>query len=270
VYSGSKVIAKEPNISRLSLPLFGIPQAFVSDEDTRKGGLMLHQIRYLFVLIFLSGALSAGEATRDADLPQVLPTLHTGDGVDMLLIPAGTCVITEISSQRTLQITKPFLLARCEVSQALWRSLMHAEPSWLQGDNLPVEWVSWESCQEFLKRLSQRDGMTYRLPTQVEWEYACRTGSNDKHGDGTRDSYVHTRELTPIDECPANAWGLRGMNGNVWEWCADILPEGNHAMRGGSCNLYPVWCPANEYLSYPANFKHERRGLRLAADVINK
>jgi formylglycine-generating enzyme required for sulfatase activity len=215
------------------------------------------------LMLIVAGFLAASEVTT----PAPLPTLHTGDGIDLVVVPAGSCVIAQDDTQRSLVVEKPFLLGKCEVSQALWRSLMDEDPSWLQGDDLPVEWVSWEDCQEFLRRLSLRDGRTYRLPTQTEWEYACRSGTTSEQGDGERAYYIHTRELIPIEACPANPWGLRGMNGNVWEWCADILPDGRHAMRGGSCNLYPTWCPASDSLSYPANFKHERRGLRLAADV---
>ena len=196
-----------------------------------------------------------------------LPTLRTGDGVQLLLIPAGSCVVAAAEGTRTMTMPRPFLLGRCEVTQALWRALMDRDPSIERGTTLPVEWVSWEECQEFLARLSRRDGRTYRLPSEAEWEFACRAGSDDGRSDGARDTYTHTRALTPVADCPANAWGLRGMNGNVWEWCSDAFPDGRHAMRGGSCNLYPVWCPPDDRLVYPAGFRHERRGLRLAADV---
>ena len=215
----------------------------------------------LLVAVATAGLINASETAAS------LPNQRTSDGVELLLIPAGSCVIPQAGGERTLRVLRPFRLGRCEVTQALWRALMDADPSQERGDALPVEWVSWNDCQEFLRRLSRRDGRAYRLPSETEWEYACRAGSNDDRGDGARGTYVHTRALTPVVDCPANAWGLRGMDGNVWEWCADVLPDGQRAMRGGSCNLYPVWCPPGERLTYPADFHHERRGLRLASDV---
>lgn len=217
----------------------------------------------LAALIASSGLLSASDVTVSAPLA----IQRTGEGVELLLVPAGSCIVTTADSMRTLAVPRPFLLGRYEVPQALWRALMGRDPSVERGAALPVEWVSWEECQEFLARLSRRDGRTYRLPSETEWEWACRTGSADGRGDGARDTYVHTRALTPVADCPANAWGLRGMNGNVFEWCSDALPDGRHALRGGSCNLYPVWCPPDDRQVYPAGFRHERRGLRLAADV---
>lgn len=220
--------------------------------------------RLLLAALVASSALSPASNVATAT---PLPRLHTGDGVELLLIPAGSCLVTDGAGPRTIGVSRPYLLGRCEVTQALWRALMDRDPSVERGAELPVEWVSWEECQEFLRRLSLRDGRAYRLPSEMEWEWACRTGSADGRGDGARDTYVHTRALTPVADCPANAWGLRGMNGNVFEWCSDALPDGRHALRGGSCNLYPVWCPPDDRQVYPAGFRHERRGLRLAADV---
>lgn len=213
------------------------------------------------LMVTSSATLAASEVAGS------LPLFRSGDGVELLLIPAGSCVIADAAGTRTVGVSRPFMLGRYEVTQALWRALMERDPSIERGATLPVEWVTWEECQDFLARLSRRDGRAYRLPSEAEWEWACRAGSADGQCDGTRGSYVHTRALTPVADCPANAWGLRGMNGNVFEWCADLLPDGRHALRGGSCNLYPVWCPPDDRQVYPAGFRHERRGLRLAADV---
>jgi formylglycine-generating enzyme required for sulfatase activity len=218
------------------------------------------------LLAVLAAWSGLAQASEGAGAPP-LPVVQAGEGVELLLIPAGSCVVADGAGQRTLGVSRPYLLGRCEVTQALWGALMERDPSIERGAALPVEWVSWEECQEFLARLSRRDGHAYRLPSEAEWEWACRAGSGDGRGDGAHGTYVHTRALTPVGDCPANAWGLRGMNGNVFEWCCDALPDGRHAMRGGSCNLHPVWCPPTERLVYPAGFRHERRGLRLASDV---
>jgi formylglycine-generating enzyme required for sulfatase activity len=216
------------------------------------------------------GTAGGGKAGGEDEITDLLPVLRTGDLVELLQIPAGSCAVERDGSRRTLRVSRPFLLGRCEVTQGLWRALMQDNPSRLHGDDLPVEWVTWNACQEFLDRLSQRDGRTYRLPSEDEWEYACRAGSGDDRGDGNRERYEHTRALTPVAACPANAWGLRGMNGNVFEWCADVLSDGRRAMRGGSCNLYPTWCHPGDRLTYPEDFAHERRGLRLASDVADQ
>ncbi len=222
------------------------------------------------IIIVLLASCAGGADRRLVQDPTALSLYKTGADIAMLRIPAGTYVTNAGGEQRRVVIQQDFLLGQQEVSQALWSSLMdRANPSWIQGDALPVEWVTWEECQEFLRRLSLRDGRSYRLPTQDEWVYACYAGRDDALGDGNKHNYVHSRELTPVEECPINDWGLRGMNGNVWEWCADILTDGKHAMRGGSCNLYPHWCAINDVLIYPQHFKHERRGLRLATDLTD-
>ena len=215
-----------------------------------------------------TGAMWAigGEQPDAATHHDMLPVLHERDGVNLLLIPRGSVVDEQGSLVST---PHAFFLARTEVTQALWNTVMDVNPSHERGDDLPVEWVSWDDCQEFLRRLSRRHGRSYRLPTEHEWTYAAIAGSNAQHFDGDRVTYVHTRALTPADACPGNAWDLRGLHGNVWEWCSDVLPDGKRAMRGGSCNLYPTWCPPHDRLTYPANFHHERRGLRLALDVTD-
>ena len=194
---------------------------------------------------------------------QALPVLLERDGVDLLLIPRGSAYD---GHGGRVSVPRAFFLARSEVTQAMWNLVMDDNPSHERGDHLPVERVSWDDCQEFLRHLSQRHGRTYRLPTEQEWTYAALAGSIDGRYDGARATYVHTRALTPAAACPGNAWDLRGLHGNVWEWCSDVLPDGRRVMRGGSCNLYPTWCPPDDRLLYPADFRHERRGLRLALD----
>ena len=157
-------------------------------------------------------------------------------------------------------ITKEFEIQKTEANQALWESVMEQNPSKLKGPDLPVETVSWNDVQEFLRRLNLRnDGFLYRLPTEAEWEYSCRAGStNDSAGslDGTAWLFNNTvGKIHPGGQKKPNAWGLYDMQGNVWEWVQDVYgpypgsditdPEG---ASKGAYHLYRgcgVWSQAD-------------------------
>jgi formylglycine-generating enzyme required for sulfatase activity len=125
-----------------------------------------------------------------------------------------------------------FLLGKFEVTQGQWRALMASNPSHSKdcGDNCPVEQVSWEDAQAYLKKLSAKAGYTYRLPTEAEWEYAARAGSqtNWHFGDdeaqlGQYAWYRHNAEKKTyiVGGKQVNPFGLYDMHGNVWEWVED-------------------------------------------------
>lgn len=119
-----------------------------------------------------------------------------------------------------------FFMGRCAVTQAQWRSLMGNNPSRFRGDGLPVEQVSWYDAQGFVERLNaENDGFVYRLPSEAEWEYACRAGTTGEYAgdlelmawyEGNSGGRTH-----PVGEKQPNGFGLHDMHGNVYEWCAD-------------------------------------------------
>ncbi len=161
-------------------------------------------------------------------------------GMKFVLIPAGSFVMGSGSAMdlsdehppHRVKISRPFYLQTTEVTQAQWFAIMGTKPSYFQGrGDRPVENVSYLQVVEFIRRLNRREGTTrYRLPTEAEWEYACRSGTTTDYsfGDspGRLADYawynVNSNVTThPVGQKRPNPWGLYDMHGNVWEWCAD-------------------------------------------------
>ncbi len=203
--------------------------------------------------------------------PWTIPDL----GLTLLPVAAGTFVMgsTERSGepherpQTQVTLTKPYWLGRTEVTQREWSAVMGSNPSRFKGDALPVESVSWTEAMEFCRKLTEREraadrlpaGYVYTLPTEAQWEYACRAGATADHAANTVEAAWHgtnSGETThPVGKLPPNAWGFCDMQGNVWEWCSDWYgnklkggavtdPKGNangtlRVRRGGSYVIKP-------------------------------
>jgi formylglycine-generating enzyme required for sulfatase activity len=152
-------------------------------------------------------------------------------GMQFVYIPPGEFEMGSWEHERPphrVTISKGFYLGKYPVTQRQWEALMDANPSEFKGANLPVESVSWEEAQEFLRRLSEKDqGCCYRLPTEAEWEYAAGVGWHwvehvDFEWDRKAWFWWTAGEVThPVGEFEPNALGLCDMLGNVWEWCQD-------------------------------------------------
>ena len=231
-------------------------------------------------------------------LAHALFTVDIGRGAKLSLcgIPAGTFVMGGTGDDETphkVTLTKGFWLGRTEVTQEQWQELMGSNPSKFIGKDLPVENVSWDDAMEFCGKLNGKkllpSGWKWALPTEAQWEYACRAGTTSNFaGDlgemawygGNSDRKTH-----PVGIKKPNEWGLYDMHGNVWEWCADCYevwyytssvtdptgPDGRsfRVFRGGSWGNNMLKCrAAYRNFNNPKNTHSSGIGFRVAAVVV--
>lgn len=164
---------------------------------------------------------------------------------------------TREQPRHRVTIRKGFYMGRYEVTQAQWQAVSGKNPSKFRGcDQCPVEQVSWNDAQKFIRKLNaMNDGFTYSLPSEAQWEYACRAGTTTQfafgnslssksanfNGDypfGRAAKSINRERTTTVGSFRPNAWGLYDMRGNVWEWCEDVWHENyNGAPADGSAWL---------------------------------
>lgn len=218
-------------------------------------------------------------------------TLTLPGGVPLVgaFIPPGTFLMGG-TVKREVSIANGFFIGVYSVTQSQWEAVMGTKPSEFLGPNRPVERVSWNDSQEFCAKLNALAlGATVRLPTETEWEYACRAGttsdyhfgdelntdlanySGESAWDGSQ-SGVYRHETTEVGSFAPNGWGLHDVHGNVLEWCEDVYQLGtsekesntqSRVLRGGSWPDEPVDCGAAlRWRGEPAG-RHEIFGFRV-------
>jgi formylglycine-generating enzyme required for sulfatase activity len=215
----------------------------------------------------------------------------------MVRVPAGSFQMgslpgaplrQEEEHPRRVTLTRPFRIAATEVTQRQWLALMPSNRSPQPGDDLPVTSVSWKEAQEFCAKLSQREGSSYRLPTEAEWEHACRAGGDTPAGTAELAAaawYADNSEESPhpVGQKEPNPWGLHDLLGNVAEWTLDAYgpyprvdedtdPKGPAAgstrvVRGGSWRGFApaLRCAARN--GTPESYQLPHVGLRVVQEI---
>ena len=255
---------------------------------------------------------SKGEITkRSQNQAQVFTeTIAKAITLEMMAIPGGSFVMgspnTEAERgdnegpQHTVNVAA-FFMGKYEVTQAEWRAVaglpkvkidLNANPSRFKGDDLPVEQVSWDDAIEFCARLSQLTGRNYRLPSEAEWEYACRAGTttpfyfgetitpdllnyNGNYSYGSAPKGIWRGKTTAVGSFPPNAFGLYDMHGNVSEWCQDVwhdnyngAPTDGSAWESGGDNTKLLVRGGSWYV-IPYFLRSAYRGPSVPVNVLN-
>ena len=247
-----------------------------------------------------SGSSSMASGSNTISIP-----VKDGISIDMVKVEAETFMMGATSEMKDsyddpdsdekpvhqVTLTNDYYMGKYEVTQALWQAVMGSNPSNFKGDNLPVEEVSWNDCQEFISKLNSLTGRKFRLPTEAEWEYAARGGKKSRSYQYSGSSNISdvawydgnsVNKTHPVGTKQANELGIYDMTGNVWEWCSDWYgfyssssqtnPTGadsgsSRVFRGGSWYGNARYCRLSFRDCTPPDCRGYNLGLRLALSV---
>ena len=303
----NKLMSMDSTIIDLSVALFK-PE---SPHPGKKRNNFLTGALIVFVLAIVVAVVLW--ATREPQrLPGPIPveppeakapsqrTFTNSIGMSFVLIPAGSFTMGSPAGEpgrdpderlHPVTISNPFYLQTTEVTQKQWTQLMGNNPSSFKdrGDDCPVENISWNGAQEFILKLNQKEsGAKYRLPTEAEWEYACRAGNKGRFCFGDEEARLGEYawysgnsggKTHPVGQKKPNTWGLYDMHGNVWEWCQDWYgdystsqvtdPTGPKAgegrvFRGGSWGIYAKHVRSASRNGRRPGYRHYYLGFRVA------
>lgn len=225
-----------------------------------------------------------------------------GVGIQFKRLPGGTFTMGAANERgsssppHSVTITKPFEIGIYEVTQKQYEAVMGTNPSVYAGENNPVDSLNWNQATEFCRKLSampaeKAAGHVYRLPTEAEWEYACRAGTSSKFCCGDDESeledyaWFKNNALTtthPVGQKKPNLWGLYDMHGNVYEWCQDFYtryqegavtdPQGGETgpgrvVRGGGMSNIADYCRSSERAYVSAETNRHSYGLRVVREI---
>ena len=275
--------------------------ALVLGEKKKYGDALREMKRYLLLAPEAPEARAAQDKIYQWEsvvVPEAGKTFRDCPGCpEMVELPPGSFVMgsnsggSEEKPQHNVTIAQPFAIGKTEVTQEQWRAVMGNDPSYFSDcdDTCPVEQVSWDDAQEFIKKLNAKTGKHYRLPSEAEWEYACRAGSQQEYcGSDNADNVAWNgynsgsflfKKPHPVATKQANAFGLYDMSGNVWEWVEDTYhdsyngaPEDGsawlngsmHVLRGGSWGYDQPYSRAAARSKFAANYRYYSYGFRLA------
>ena len=274
-------------------------------ERIFNGNKILYALIAGLFMLLISGCGSSVEA-QQTTIPITIDGKEYGK---MIFVKGGTFQMGATSEQGNdaFDWEKPvhsvtlsdYYIGETEVTQVLWKAVMGSNPSsFKKGDNYPVESVSWNDVQDFLKKLNAKTGMTFRLPTEAQWEFAARGGSKSQkykysgsdvlsdvawfgfYDKDDKSRTVVTETTMPVKQKKPNELGIYDMSGNVWEWCQDEYayyskdavanplidsPSGSsRVLRGGSWSLSAWDCRVSYRIINDPEYGNDGNGFRLA------
>jgi formylglycine-generating enzyme required for sulfatase activity len=271
-------------------------------DDT---GLMSMLMRIISAIILFS---FIPYGCREKNKPEPVGVVINSLGMRLLYISPGKFTMGSPSNEEKrdddeicheVKLTQGFYIGATEVTQAQWHAVMDEKVSDIVSGDLPITSISWRDAFEFCQRLSKKEGRAYHLPTEAQWEYACRSGTKTPFSFGETISTdqanynggfvygrgqkgVHRKKLLPVGSFEPNAWGLYDMHGNAGEWCQDWYgdyptPSVNDPVgpskgalrvaRGGSWNDLPEWCRSAFRVKVPPELGTPYLGFRVVSEL---